>query len=70
MNVEKLQAEAEIPKALIKAFDEGKIGVMDYYKLQNMIADTNMRNTITKDYVKPEKDDDDDDDDDFFDFRN
>ncbi|MGN0797963.1 MAG: flotillin-like FloA family protein [Christensenellales bacterium] len=70
LNVEKLQAEAEIPKALIKAFDEGKIGVMDYYKLQNMIADTNMRNTITKDYVKPEKDDDDDDDDDFFDFRN
>lgn len=69
LNVEKLQAEAEIPKALIKAFDEGKIGVMDYYKLQNMIADTNMRNTITKDYVKPEKDDDDDDDD-FFDIRN
>ena len=67
LNAEKIQAEAEIPKALIKAFEEGKIGVMDYYKLQNMIADTNMRNTITKDYVKP-KNDDDDDGDDFFDF--
>lgn len=67
LNAEKIQAEAEIPKALIKAFEEGKVGVMDYYKLQNMIADTNMRNTITKDYVKP-KDKDDDDDDDFFDF--
>ena len=71
LNAEKIQAEAEIPKALIRAFEEGKIGVMDYYKLQNMIADTNMRNTITKDYVKPKKDDDDDDnDDDFFDFTN
>ncbi len=71
LNAEKIQAEAEIPKALIKAFEEGKVGVMDYYKLQNMIADTNMRNTITKDYVKPKDDDDnDDDDDDFFNFTN
>lgn len=67
LNAEKIQAEAEIPKALIKAFEEGKVGVMDYYKLQNVIADTNMRNTITKDYIKP-KEKDDDDDDDFFDF--
>ena len=48
LEAEKLKAEAEIPKAVAKAFEEGKISVMDYYKMQNIIADTNMRKAWTK----------------------
>lgn len=43
-----LDAEAEIPKAISEAFTKGNIGVMDYYRMQNVIADTSMRNSIAK----------------------
>lgn len=43
-----LDAEAEIPKAISEAFTKGNIGVMDYYRMQNVIADTSMRNAIGK----------------------
>ena len=39
-------AEAEVPKALAEALKSGNLGVMDYYKLQNIAADTKMRNSI------------------------
>jgi uncharacterized protein YqfA (UPF0365 family) len=39
-------AEAEIPKAIAQAFREGNLGIMDYYKLRNIQADTTMRQTI------------------------
>lgn len=39
-------AEAEIPKALAEAFRSGNLGVMDYYKFQNIQADTRMRDSI------------------------
>ena len=39
-------AEAEIPKAISHAFREGKLGVMDYYALRNIQADTRMRDSI------------------------
>jgi uncharacterized protein YqfA (UPF0365 family) len=39
-------AEAEIPKAIAAAFREGRIGVMDYYNMRNLQADTTMRNSI------------------------
>jgi uncharacterized protein YqfA (UPF0365 family) len=39
-------AEAEVPKALADAFRGGRLGVMDYYKMQNVQADTSMRNSI------------------------
>ncbi|MEP0368731.1 MAG: flotillin-like protein FloA [Cyclobacteriaceae bacterium] len=39
-------AEAEIPKALAEAFRSGNLGVMDYYKFQNIQADTDMREAI------------------------
>ena len=42
-----IQAEAEIPKAIAQAFISGNLGVMDYYKMQNVQADTDMRNTIS-----------------------
>jgi len=39
-------AEAEVPKALAEAFRNGNLGVMDYYKFQNIEADTDMRASI------------------------
>ena len=49
MKAAKIAAEAEVPKAMAKAFEEGKMDVMDYYKMQNLIADTNMRKALAKD---------------------
>jgi len=42
-----IQAEAEIPKAIAEAFVKGNLGVMDYYKMQNVQADTDMRQSIS-----------------------
>lgn len=42
-----VEAEAEVPKALAYALREGKMGVMDYYELQNLKADTEMRESIS-----------------------
>jgi uncharacterized protein YqfA (UPF0365 family) len=42
-----IQAEAEIPKAIAAAFVSGNLGVMDYYKMQNVQADTSMRQSIS-----------------------
>ncbi len=42
-----IEAEAEIPKAIAQAFLNGNLGVMDYYKMQNVQADTEMRQTIS-----------------------
>lgn len=41
-----VEAEAEIPKAMAEALRSGHIGVMDYYKLQNVLADTEMKKDI------------------------
>ncbi|MDY3919903.1 MAG: flotillin-like protein FloA [Candidatus Limivivens sp.] len=41
-----VEAEAEVPKAMAYALREGKISVMDYYELQNLRADTEMRESI------------------------
>lgn len=43
-----LDAEAGVSKAISQAFSTGKIGVMDYYKMQNVVADTAMRNALGK----------------------
>jgi uncharacterized protein YqfA (UPF0365 family) len=43
-----IQAEAEIPKAMAEAFRLGNMGIMDYYKFQNIKADTEMRESISK----------------------
>lgn len=48
MRAEVVAAEAEIPRAMAEALRQGKIGVMDYYEMQNMIADTQMRSSISK----------------------
>ncbi len=49
-------AEAEIPKAIAEAFREGHLGVMDYYRLRNIEADTNMRRSIGGDATDSDPD--------------
>lgn len=44
-----VEAEAEVPKALACALKTGKLGVMDYYDMQNVKADTKMRENIAED---------------------
>ena len=46
MKAKLLNAEAEVPRAISMAFKSGNIGVMDYYRMQNIKADTTMRNSI------------------------
>lgn len=48
MRARVIEAEAEVPKAIAAAFREGKLGVMDYYNMQNVISDTEMRSAISK----------------------
>ena len=45
-------AEAEVPKAMAEAFRQGNLGIMDYYKFQNIQADTGMRESIADDKSK------------------
>ena len=46
MKAKLLSAESEVPRAISMAFKAGNIGVMDYYRMQNIQADTTMRNSI------------------------
>lgn len=43
-----IEAEAEVPKAMAQAFRDGNLGIMDYYKMDNIQADTEMRESISK----------------------
>ena len=43
-----IQAEAEVPKAMADAFRSGNLGIMDYYRMKNIQADTEMRNSIAR----------------------
>jgi Uncharacterized protein conserved in bacteria len=43
-----IEAEAEVPKAMADAFRSGNLGIMDYYKMKNIEADTSMRESIAK----------------------
>ncbi len=48
MRAKVVEAEAEVPRAIADAFRQGNLGVMDYYNLKNIQADTDMRNSIAK----------------------
>lgn len=50
-----IEAEAEVPRAMAEAFRSGNLGIMDYYKMKNVEADTAMRESIAKPSSKPEK---------------
>ena len=41
-----VEAEAEVPQAMADAFRSSRLGIMDYYKLRNIQADTEMRKSI------------------------
>ena len=43
-----IEAEAEVPLAMAEAFRSGNLGIMDYYKMKNIQADTDMRESISK----------------------
>lgn len=53
MQAKVTEAEAEVPRAMAEAFRSGNLGIMDYYKMKNVMADTDMRESI----AKPEDDD-------------
>jgi len=46
MKAKVVEAEAEVPLAMAEALRSGKLGVMDYYNMQNIMADTNMRQSF------------------------
>ena len=46
MRAKVVEAESEVPRAMAAALREGKLGVMDYYQMQNVISDTRMRESI------------------------
>jgi uncharacterized protein YqfA (UPF0365 family) len=48
MQAKVVEAQAEVPQALSVALREGRMGVMDYYNMNNVLADTQMRETIAK----------------------
>ncbi len=53
-----IEAEAEIPLAMADSFRSGNLGIMDYYKMQNIKADTEMRESISKPVSQKSKSDD------------
>jgi uncharacterized protein YqfA (UPF0365 family) len=48
MRARVVEAEADVPRALADALRSGNMGVMDYYRLKNVVADTDMRDAIAK----------------------
>lgn len=53
MRAKVVEAEAEVPKALSEAFRKGNIGAFDYYNMKNVMADTNMRESISQSGKQP-----------------
>jgi len=48
MRAKLVEAEAQVPLALAEALKAGNLGVMDYYNMKNVLADTDMRSSISK----------------------
>lgn len=48
MKAKLIEAEAEVPQAMAEAFRTGNLGIMDYYKMKNVDADTKMRDSISR----------------------
>ena len=47
MQAKVIEAQAEVPLAIAGAFRQGNLGVMDFYRMQNILADTSMRESIS-----------------------
>jgi len=56
MQAKVVEAEAQVPLAIAEAFKSGHLGVLDYYKMNNIQADTKMRSNIAGD-IQPKKED-------------
>jgi len=54
MHAKVVENEAKVPQAMANAFEKGNLGIMDYYRMKNIVADTQMRSSIA-DEGKPEK---------------
>ena len=52
MRAKVVESEAEVPMAMAQALRDGKLGVMDYYNMQNVISDTRMREAIAQEDKK------------------
>ncbi len=50
-----IEAEADVPRAMAEAFRNGNLGIMDYYRMKNIEADTSMRESIARPSAKPEE---------------
>ena len=50
MRAKVVESEAEVPKAMAEAFRKGQLGIMDYYQMKNITADTDMRSSISRGY--------------------
>ncbi|MHC4724653.1 MAG: flotillin-like FloA family protein, partial [Planctomycetota bacterium] len=48
MRAQVVENEARIPLAISEAFQKGNLGIMDFYRMKNIMADTNMRDSISK----------------------
>ena len=48
MQARVVEAEAEVPRAMAEAFRQGNLGIMDYYRMKNINADTSMRDSLSK----------------------
>ncbi|WP_457552041.1 flotillin-like protein FloA [Desulfobacula sp.] len=55
MRAKVVEAEAQVPLAMAEAFRSGNMGIMDYYRMQNISADTKMRDQIAKPEQEPGK---------------
>ena len=54
MRARVVEAEAEVPRAMSEAFRQGNLGIMDYYRMKNVQADTEMRDSIARSDSEPE----------------
>ena len=53
MRARVVEAEAEVPRAMAEAFRAGNMGIMDYYRMRNVQADTSMRESLGQDPEQP-----------------
>ncbi len=49
MQAKVIEAQAEVPLAIAQSFKDGNLGVMDFYRMQNILADTSMRESLSRD---------------------
>ena len=53
MKAKVVEAEAEVPRAMSQAFRDGNMGIMDFYKMENVKSDTSMRDSIADNDINP-----------------